>query len=41
MNFLQKALILEPNDAMLLYNAGCIYAMNGLEDEALNCLEKY
>ncbi len=40
MNFLQRALILEPDDPMLLYNAGCIYAIIGSENDALNCLEK-
>jgi TolB-like protein/Flp pilus assembly protein TadD len=40
LKWLQRALTLEPDDAMLLYNAGCIYAMCGLSDEALNCLDK-
>jgi tetratricopeptide (TPR) repeat protein len=31
---------MRPNDAMLLYNLGCIYALLGLTDEALDCLEK-
>ena len=40
LKWLQRALTLEPDDAMLLYNAGCIYAMCDLPEEALNCLEK-
>jgi TolB-like protein/Tfp pilus assembly protein PilF len=39
-SYLQRALILEPNDPMLLYNAGCIYAMCDKEEEAMSCLEK-
>jgi TolB-like protein/Tfp pilus assembly protein PilF len=35
-----RALAMRPNDSMLLYNLGCIYAMLGLTDEALDCLEK-
>ena len=38
--WLQRALTLEPDDPMLLYNAGCIYALCSMVDEALNCLEK-
>ena len=40
LKWLQRALTLDPDDAMLLYNAGCIYAMCGMAEEALNCLEK-
>ena len=40
LNWLQRALTLDPEDAMLLYNAGCIYAMCNMSEEALNCLEK-
>ena len=29
-----------PTDAMLLYNAGCIYAMVGMREEALRSLSK-
>lgn len=38
--WLQRALFLEPNDPMLLYNAGCIYALMGMEDEALESLDQ-
>jgi len=37
---LKRALVLEPEDSMLLYNAGCIYALLGMETLALNCLER-
>lgn len=40
LDWLNRALTLDPDDAMLLYNAGCIYAMCDMPDEALNCLEK-
>jgi adenylate cyclase len=40
LKWLHRALTLDPDDAMLLYNAGCIYAMCDMSDEALNCLEK-
>jgi adenylate cyclase len=37
---LQRALLLEPDDSMLLYNAGCVYALLGMKLEALSCLER-
>ena len=40
LEWLQRALLLEPADPMLLYNAGCIYALCKMPDEALNCLER-
>jgi adenylate cyclase len=39
MLWLQRALTLEPDDAMLQYNAACVYALLGKNDEALTCLE--
>jgi len=38
--WLRKALALEPNEPMLLYNAGCIYALMGRTNRALDCLER-
>jgi tetratricopeptide (TPR) repeat protein len=35
-----RALALDPEDAMLLYNIGCIKAMAGKGDDALDCLER-
>jgi adenylate cyclase len=40
LQWLQRALMLEPDDAVLLYNAGCIYALCDMPEEALNCFEK-
>jgi TolB-like protein/Tfp pilus assembly protein PilF len=40
LDWLNRALTLDPDDAMLLYNAGCIYSMCDMPEEALNCLEK-
>jgi adenylate cyclase len=40
LEWLQRALLLEPDDPMLLYNAGCIYSLCNMPDEALNCLER-
>ena len=40
LDWLHRALTLDPEDAMLLYNAGCIYAMCDMPEEAMNCLEK-
>lgn len=37
---IHRALALEPHDSMLLYNAGCVYALMSMETEALNCLER-
>jgi TolB-like protein/Tfp pilus assembly protein PilF len=39
LSLLNRAMILDPDDSMLLYNAGCIYALLGMEPEALSCLE--
>jgi tetratricopeptide (TPR) repeat protein len=38
--WLQRALFLEPDDPMLLYNAGCVYALMGMEEEALASLDR-
>jgi TolB-like protein/class 3 adenylate cyclase/Flp pilus assembly protein TadD len=39
LRLLNRAMLLDPDDSMLLYNAGCIYALLGMETEALSCLE--
>jgi serine/threonine protein kinase/tetratricopeptide (TPR) repeat protein len=36
----RRALALDPEEPMLLYNIGCIYALAGITDEALECLER-
>jgi TolB-like protein/Tfp pilus assembly protein PilF len=38
--WLRKALALEPGEPMLLYNAGCIFALMGRQNRALDCLER-
>jgi len=38
--YLERALLLRPTDAMMLYNAGCIYALLDLCEEALDCLDR-
>ncbi|HET6279280.1 MAG TPA: tetratricopeptide repeat protein, partial [Candidatus Polarisedimenticolia bacterium] len=35
-----RALQMEPDDSMLLYNVGCIKSLAGRIDEAIDCLEK-
>lgn len=40
LEWLRKALELDPEDGMLLYNAGCIYAMAGLKDAAIDALDR-
>lgn len=39
-SLIHRALSLEPNDSMLLYNVACVYALMSMETEALNCLER-
>ena len=39
-DWLKRAFTLEPKDPMLLYNAGCIYSLCDMTEEALNCLEQ-
>jgi serine/threonine protein kinase len=34
------ALVMEPNEPMVLYNAGCIYSLCGKIDDAIDALEK-
>lgn len=36
----RRALSVDPDDPMVLYNVACSYALQGLADEALACLEK-
>ena len=39
-NYAQRALKINPDDPLLLYNVACMYSMLGNADEALNALEK-
>jgi adenylate cyclase len=36
----QRAYVLDPEDAMLLYNLACIFSMAAREEEALDFLER-
>ncbi len=40
LNFIQRALFLDPHDSMVLYNAGCVYALLGMKSEAITCIER-
>ncbi len=39
LEWLQRALDIEPNDPMLLYNAGCIYSLLNMKNQAITSLE--
>jgi tetratricopeptide (TPR) repeat protein len=34
------ALVMDPNEPMVLYNVACIYSVAGKTEEALECLER-
>lgn len=36
----RRALSVDPDDPMVLYNVACSYALQGLADEAISCLER-
>ncbi|MCC6857439.1 MAG: tetratricopeptide repeat protein [Bryobacterales bacterium] len=36
----ERALAMQPEDPMLLYNVGCIFSMLGLAEQAMGCLER-
>ena len=38
--FARRALTINPDDPLLLYNICCMYSLLGNATEALNCLEK-
>jgi adenylate cyclase len=40
LQWLARAREIEPKDPLMLYNSGCVYAMIGMTDEALGCLEQ-
>ncbi|MHC4830645.1 MAG: TPR end-of-group domain-containing protein [Planctomycetota bacterium] len=40
LDWARQALALDPEEPMLLYNVGCVYALAGIHDEALECLER-
>jgi adenylate cyclase len=40
LDWARRALTLEPDDGMVLYNVSCIFSLAGRASEALDCLEK-
>ena len=40
LDYARRALTINPDDPLLLYNIACMYALLGNANEALNCLEK-
>ncbi len=36
----RRALEVDPNDTSILYNVACVYSLQGLVEESLECLEK-
>ncbi len=40
LDWVRRALALEPEDSGVLYNVACVYALQGQTEEALHCLEK-
>jgi len=37
--WVQRALAIDPEDPLILYNVGCVYALMGRIEEAIDCLE--
>jgi len=37
--WVQRALAIDPEDPLILYNVGCVYALMGRVEEAIDCLE--
>jgi TolB-like protein/Flp pilus assembly protein TadD len=40
LHWAERALTIDPDDAGVLYNVACLYAVEGLVDEALDCLSR-
>ncbi len=40
LDWVRKAHDSNPSDSMVLYNVACVYALGGMKDDALTCLEK-
>ena len=38
--YAERSLALDPEDAMLLYNVACMYSLLGKPEDALSCLER-
>jgi serine/threonine protein kinase/Flp pilus assembly protein TadD len=40
LDWARRALAIDPEDCGILYNVACVYALQGLSDEAIDCLAK-
>jgi tetratricopeptide (TPR) repeat protein len=40
LDWARRALALEPDDSMVIYNVACIYSLAGRAAEALDCIER-
>jgi serine/threonine protein kinase/Flp pilus assembly protein TadD len=40
LDWARRALAIDPEDCGILYNVACVYSLQGLGDEAIDCLEK-
>src|SRR5262249_40972393 len=40
LDWVRRALAVDPDEAMTLYNVACVYSLMGRTDEAIDCLEK-
>ena len=40
LDYAERSLVIDPDDAMLLYNVCCTYTLLGRNDEAIGCLER-
>jgi adenylate cyclase len=40
MDYAERSLAIDPDDAMLLYNVACTYALLDKKDDAISCLER-
>ena len=40
LDWARRALAIDPEETLILYNVGCVYALLGQTEEALGCLEK-
>jgi tetratricopeptide (TPR) repeat protein len=36
----KRSLAIDPEDPQLLYNVACVYAIEGMKDDSLKCLER-
>jgi serine/threonine protein kinase/Flp pilus assembly protein TadD len=40
LDWARRSLIIDPEDPQLLYNVACVYAIEGMKEEAIGCLER-